>query len=152
MSFEQLGRDIIDANLYMVLATADATGVPWSSPVYFANSGYAEFFWVSVPDRTHSHNIAVRPAVSIVIFDSHAPIGTGQAVYLSAVAEQAGPADVERGIEVFSRRSLGHGGYAWTCDDVQGDAGLRLYRAVADQHWMLAKDGGPDRRTAVALG
>ena len=37
-------RGIIDANLYLVLATADVTGRPWSSPVYFAHSGYAELF------------------------------------------------------------------------------------------------------------
>jgi hypothetical protein len=30
----QAVRDIIEANRYLVLATADATGRPWSSPVY----------------------------------------------------------------------------------------------------------------------
>jgi len=28
---------MIDANLYLVLATADGTGRPWRSPVYFAH-------------------------------------------------------------------------------------------------------------------
>ncbi len=36
-------RDIIEASRYLVLATADAAGRPWSSPVYFAHVGYAEF-------------------------------------------------------------------------------------------------------------
>lgn len=37
---ELTARAIIDANLYMVLATADGTGPPWSSPVYVqADSG-----------------------------------------------------------------------------------------------------------------
>src|SRR6266508_544280 len=83
-----VARRIVDANLYMVLATADATGRPWASPVYFANSGYDEFFWVSSPDATHSRNIAARPQVGIVVFDSQVPIGTGQGVYMAAVAEQ----------------------------------------------------------------
>lgn len=152
MTTPQRGREIVDANLYLVLATADGAGVPWSTPVYFAHSGYAEFFWVSSPERTHSRNIAARPTVGAVVFDSRAPISTGQAVYLSAVAEQVGPDDVERGIDVFSRRSLQHGGVEWTRADVEGSADLRLYRAVADGHWMLAKDGGPDRRIAVPLG
>jgi hypothetical protein len=30
-------RAIVDANPYLVLATADGTGRPWSSPVYFAH-------------------------------------------------------------------------------------------------------------------
>jgi len=92
-------RAIIDANLYLVLATADGTGRPWSSPVYFAHDGYAEFLWVSAPEAAHSRNIAARPQIGIVIFDSHAPIGTGQGVYMSAVAEQVGGDDLLRGIE-----------------------------------------------------
>ena len=32
----QTVRDIIEANCYLVLATAGAAGRPWSSPVYFA--------------------------------------------------------------------------------------------------------------------
>ncbi len=139
-------RRIIDANLYMVLATADAAGQPWASPVYFANAGYAEFFWVSSPDATHSRNIAVRPQIGIVVFDSQVPISTGQAVYMTAVAEQPTGAELERGIDVFSRRSLADGGVAWTPDDVQGAAGLRLYRAIASDHSILAKDGQPDHR------
>lgn len=146
-----VAREIIDANQYMVLATADSTGRPWASPVYFANSGYAEFFWVSSPDATHSRNIAVRPQVSIVVFDSQAPIGTGQGVYMPAVAEEVTDAELERGIEVFSRRSLAHGGPAWTLDDVQGAAGIRLYRATAAEHSILAKDGRPDHRVPADI-
>lgn len=141
-----VARSIIDANLYMVLATADETGHPWASPVYFANSGYAEFFWVSSPDARHSRNIAVRPQVSIVVFDSQVPIGTGQGVYMSAAAEQATGPQLEHGIDVFSSRSLAHGGVAWTAEDVQGATGIRLYRATAAEHSILAKDGRPDHR------
>lgn len=146
-------RGIIDAQLYLVLATADSAGRPWSSPVYFAPAGPAEFFWVSAPDVTHSRNIAVRPEVGIVVFDSRAAIGTGQGVYMSAVAELVvAEGEVERGIDVFSRRSLTHGGVAWSAADVRGDTGMRLYRAVADAHWMLAKDGRPDHRVPIELG
>jgi hypothetical protein len=145
-------RRIIDANLYMVLATADAAGRPWASPVYFANSGYQEFFWVSSPEATHSRNIAARPQVGIVVFDSQVPIGTGQGVYMEALAEEvAGAADLERGIEVFSRRSLAHGGVAWTPDDVRPGGGIHLYRATAAGHSILAKDGRPDHRIAAAV-
>jgi hypothetical protein len=142
-----IARRIIDENLYMVLGTADASGRPWATPVYFAPSGYREFFWVSSPEATHSRNIAVRPEIGIVIFDSRTPIGTGQGVYMSAVAEAAGEADLERGIEIFSRRSQEHGGNPWSLDDVRGE--IRLYRALASEHSMLAKDGRPDHRIPV---
>ena len=143
-----VAREIIDANLYMVLATADETGRPWPSPVYFANAGYTEFFWVSSPGVTHSSNIARCPDVGIVIFDSRAPISTGQAVYMTAIAEAVEPAATERGIDVFSRRSLAHGGRAWTTADLdtEAESAMRLYRATATAHWILAQDGRPDHR------
>ncbi len=147
----QTVRDIIEANRYLVLATADATGRPWSSPVYFAHIGCTEFFWVSSPAATHSRNIAVRPEVSMVIFDSQAAIGTGQGVYMSAVAELLGEDETGPGIEAFSRRSVAHGGAEWTAGDVRPGAGLRLYRATAVAHSILAKDGQPDHRVPVRL-
>ncbi|WP_210586193.1 pyridoxamine 5'-phosphate oxidase family protein [Streptomyces sp. GESEQ-35] len=146
-----LARRIIDANRYLVLSTADATGRPWGSPVYFAHIDSTEFFWVSSPDVTHSRNIAVRPEVGIVVFDSQVEIGTGQGVYLPAVAELVDGAASARGIEAFSRRSVAHGGREWTGEDVRPGGGIRLYRATADSHWMLAKDGRPDHRIPVDL-
>ena len=82
------GREIVDANLYMVLGTADAQRRPWATPVYFAPVEYREFPWVSRPGATHSRNIEARSEISIVIFDSTVPINTGRAVYVSATAAQ----------------------------------------------------------------
>ena len=82
-----MARAIIDSNLYLTLGTADENGRPWVSPVYYAPEGYTEFYWVSSPEATHSRNIAARPEVAIVVFDSRTPIGSGQGVYVSAIAE-----------------------------------------------------------------
>jgi Pyridoxamine 5'-phosphate oxidase len=144
-------REIVDANQYLVLGTADTTGRPWTTPVYFAHRDYREFFWVSAPDRTHSHNLAVRPAVAVVIFDSRAPINTGQAVYMAAIAKPVSQTDMALGIDIFSARCLTHGGRAFTVAELTGQADLRLYRAVAEHHWILAKDGKPDHRIPVDL-
>jgi nitroimidazol reductase NimA-like FMN-containing flavoprotein (pyridoxamine 5'-phosphate oxidase superfamily) len=143
-------REIIDASLYMVLGTADENGRPWVSPVYFASRGYTDFYWVSLPDAQHSRNLAGRPEVSIVVFDSSVPIGTGQGVYMSARAEEQDGDELERGIEVFARRTEEHGGRSWSADDVRTPAPHRLYRSSVDQHWLLDKEARPgDRRTAV---
>jgi uncharacterized protein YhbP (UPF0306 family) len=144
-----VARAIIDSNLYMVLGTADENGRPWVSPVYFAPADYVEFYWVSAPERRHSQNIAARPEVAIVVFDSQVPISTGQGVYMAAVAEQVTADALERGIDVFSRRSLEHGGRAWVPNDVQPPALIRLYRATASEHWVLDPDERPDQRTRV---
>jgi nitroimidazol reductase NimA-like FMN-containing flavoprotein (pyridoxamine 5'-phosphate oxidase superfamily) len=143
-----LGRAIIDANLYLVLGTADAEGRPWVSPVYFAHAGFDQFFWVSKPEAQHSRNLAQRPEISVVIFDSQVPISTGRAVYMSASAEELTGSERELAMDVFSRRSLQHGGHRWTVDDVQPPAQLRPYRAVASTHYVLDAN---DRRMPVSL-
>jgi hypothetical protein len=142
-----LARAIIDANLYMVLGTADSSGTPWVSPVYYAPSGYRELFWISAPDARHSQNIIARREVSIVVFDSSVPIDTGQGVYMTAVAEHIDGDEVTDGIELFSRRSLAHGGRPFTTDDVQAPATHRLYRATVLEHYAL--EPGTDRRIPV---
>jgi nitroimidazol reductase NimA-like FMN-containing flavoprotein (pyridoxamine 5'-phosphate oxidase superfamily) len=146
-----IARAIIDANIYMVLGTADETGSPWVSPVYYATAGYKEFYWVSSPDALHSRNIAARPEITIVIFNSQAPIGTGQAVYMSAVAEQLAGSDLEKGVDIFSRSSLKHGGREWKPEDVQAPRLYRLYRATASKQWILNPAASPDQRILVTL-
>jgi Pyridoxamine 5'-phosphate oxidase len=130
-------RRVIDANLYMTLGTADAVGSPWATPVYFAHADYREFVWVSKPGAQHSRNIAERPQVGIVVFDSHAPIGTGGGVYMAAIAEELLGDDRDRSIEVFSARSVEHGGEPFGLADVEAPAALRIYRATASEHWVL---------------
>ncbi|WP_371808308.1 pyridoxamine 5'-phosphate oxidase family protein [Agromyces sp. Marseille-P2726] len=38
-------RHVIEANEYLTLATADATGRPWATPVWFAERDLREFVW-----------------------------------------------------------------------------------------------------------
>ena len=59
-----IARAIVDSHRYMTIASSDATGRPWASPVYYAAAEYTEFFWVSSPEVTHSRNIAARPAAA----------------------------------------------------------------------------------------
>ena len=37
-----LAREIIDANQYLTLATADGDGRPWAAPVWYAHQGLHE--------------------------------------------------------------------------------------------------------------
>ena len=97
-------RAIIDANAYMTLATADAQGRPWASPVWFAHSDHRELYWISRPDARHSRNLAARRAVAIVIFDSSVPIGAARAVYVEGEAAELTGGERDAAIEVYSRR------------------------------------------------
>jgi nitroimidazol reductase NimA-like FMN-containing flavoprotein (pyridoxamine 5'-phosphate oxidase superfamily) len=139
-------RAVIDSNSYMTLGTADESGRPWVSPVWFAHSGYREFFWVSSPDGRHSRNLESRPEVSIVIFDSRVAPGDAEAVYVSASAEELAGEELDAGIEIFSRKSQSDGLPAWSREDVVEPARLRLYRAAASEHFAL---GAGDERIPV---
>jgi nitroimidazol reductase NimA-like FMN-containing flavoprotein (pyridoxamine 5'-phosphate oxidase superfamily) len=145
---EAVAREIVDANRYMTLATADETGLPWASPVWYAHSDYRNFFWVSKPEARHSRNLSARPELAIVIFDSHEP-GTGRSFYMAAEAELLEGEELERGIEIFSSRSEAQGLPRWGPEDVRPPARHRLYRATAGDQFVL--DAG-DQRIPVKAG
>lgn len=150
MTNDDLARDILDTVRYVVLATADADGVPWSSPVWYAHEEYGEIFWVSHPGARHSHNIEARPGIAMVVFDSTVPPGTGQAVYMTATAAQVtDDAEIDRGLAVFNRTSLREGDTEFGRASVTGDARLRLYRAAVHEHSILDPDSPYDVRTTV---
>ena len=121
------GRAIVDANLYMVLGTADADGRPWATPVYFAHSGYREFLWVSKPE---------------------ARSGGADGEWRAATAHEVGAEGRPEALEIYTRRSLSHGGREWTAEDVVAPARHRLYRATAVDRYVLDEY---DERVAVEL-
>jgi Pyridoxamine 5'-phosphate oxidase len=126
-------RHVIDTNLYLTLGTTESDQRPRLSPVYFTHVNYHDFYWVSSPAAHHSKNIAVRPDIALVIFDSTAPIGYGQAVYVSAQASVVGDDELPQGCaEAFAR--VGPGAKRFAPRDLSGDAVLRLYRARATSH------------------
>jgi len=130
-------RAIVDANRYMTLATADAEGRPWASPVWFATHDNRQFLWVSRPEARHSLNIASRPEVAMVIFDSHVLPGLGVAVYMSARAEQLDGNEAVRALEIFSTEAVAQGLPAWSVDQIAPDARHRIYCAWANEHYLL---------------
>jgi len=155
------GRAIIDAANYVVLGTADASGRPWASPVYFAADRYAAFYWISSPDVTHSRNLAVRPELSLVVFDSQVAPGEGEAVYMSATAALLdGEDDVRYGLTVYPG-ATGPGVRQFAVEDVSPPSPYRLYRATVVEHSMLCprETGQPcvehgfryDHRTTIVL-
>lgn len=145
-----IARAIIDANRYLTLATADETGRPWASPVFYAAADYTDFYWVSAPEATHSLNLARRPQLSIVIFDSGVAAGAGQAVYMSATAGPVAAGDLDRGLAIYPGPPE-RGGGGLTRDELQSPAAYRLYRATVSEHSILCpRDWGPCARHGLA--
>ncbi|HEY1641171.1 MAG TPA: pyridoxamine 5'-phosphate oxidase family protein [Streptosporangiaceae bacterium] len=124
---DALARRVIDAQQYMTLGTSDAGGRPRLSPVYYTTARYTDFYWVSSPQARHSRNLAERPGVEIVIFDSAARVGAGEAVYLAATARMVGDDELEVACSEAFRTAGGARGFGPA--ELRGDAPLRLYVA-----------------------
>jgi len=131
---EEVARSIIDANRFMAVGTADASGTPWVSPVWYAPRSYREYLWVSRPGARHSRNLAERPQVAITIYDSHRP-GSWSAVYMAAVAQELD--DVDDALEAFNRTSEAQGLRAWSRAEVVPPGEFRLYCATASEQFVL---------------
>jgi nitroimidazol reductase NimA-like FMN-containing flavoprotein (pyridoxamine 5'-phosphate oxidase superfamily) len=135
-------RRVLAANAYMTLATVDADGRPWATPVWFATRDLRDFVWVSRPGARHSRNIAAASTVGIVVFDSAVPVGGGSAVYVEAVAEEVGPDDRTDVLTAFNERAHEQGIDTWDERKVVGASQFRLYRARATKLYVLDEHDG----------
>jgi len=143
---ETHAREIVAANRYMVLSTADADGRPWVSPVWFATEDAIEFLWISKPGARHSRNVAARAEVAIVIFDSSVAPDDAQALYIAARAEELAGGERDRCVEIYSAGSVAQGLAEFTPEDVGERGRWRMYRAIATERSVL---GPGDERLPV---
>jgi nitroimidazol reductase NimA-like FMN-containing flavoprotein (pyridoxamine 5'-phosphate oxidase superfamily) len=153
-------RALLDENRYLTLGTADADGRPWTTPVYFRAAGLRDFFWVSLADAEHSRHLGIRPQVSLVVFDSTVPPYHGRAVYAAGSAAEVVQGELDAALRVYpgsTNREIP----PLTAVDVSAPSPYRIYRATAEQLWVLCprEPGAPcplhglagDHRTAVPV-
>lgn len=120
-------RALIDRNLHMTLATADAVGTPWVSPVLYVPDDEYDLYWVSDEEARHSENIRINPVVAITIFETQ-PVA---AVYIAADAREINdPDEARRAIRVLERRSQPEKWVTQELADVIGNGPWRIYRAT----------------------
>lgn len=131
---------LLGQSRYLVLATADREGRPWATPVFFAARGEDRLSWVSSPDSRHSRNLAERPDAAITVFDSHAPVGGAEALYLEV---SAGPAD-DPGEVLAALNARLPAGKKLTGDDLAPSGTLVAYSADVREHFVLIR--GADTR------
>jgi hypothetical protein len=129
-------RELLDANRYLTISTVDADGAPWASPVYFAAADEREFYWVSAIDARHSRNLAARPQVSIVVFDSSVLPYHGRALYATGTARELAGADLDRGLAVYPGPSARDAVPVDRADVTEPEV-YRLYGMTATDVWVL---------------
>lgn len=129
-------RTLISANAYLTLGTTDDDGSPWTCPVYFAPADDHTFVWVSETGARHSRNLAERPRVSLVVFDSTVRPYHGRAFYAVGEARELAGEALDRALASYPRRD-GDGAGEVTREDVSGSSPYRMYAVVASARWVL---------------
>jgi uncharacterized protein YhbP (UPF0306 family) len=150
-------KEIIKNNIYMTIATASTDGKPWISPVFFAYDQQYNLFWVSNKDAQHSQLIRQNPQVAIVIFDSKAPEGEGDGVYIEAdVSELADLEEVRSAMALYGLRVTKDEFKIKRTTEVTAQGLSRIYKAVPKAISKLAEgeyNNGQyvDRRVIISL-
>ena len=101
---------------YMTLATVCADGSPWNTPVAPTYNEELTFRWGSNEHSVHSQNVRREKRVFVVIYDSTAPEGVGEGVYMQGTAEEL--------------------------DEYEGV--LRMYRFHPEQIWINDEEDNED--------
>jgi uncharacterized protein YhbP (UPF0306 family) len=126
---------------YLVLGTVDPTGNPWVTPVFYAADGEHRVLWVSSPDSRHSRNIAACPTVAVTVFDTGAPVGKAEALYLEAAASPIGEHAHPVAVELLNARLPAD--QQLCLHEVGPDGPLRLYQVNVTRHYLLIRGGDP---------
>ena len=135
MDFNARVKEIIAKNIYLTMATSDAAGNPWVSPVYCAYDDHYNFYWTSKPDAQHSKNIKERNGkMTFVVFDSSVHEGTGEGVYFEGTAyELTDEKEVDIASQLcYSRKDKP----AKSADNFLGASPRRMYKATPTRAWM----------------
>ena len=135
--------------VHLVLATADADGKPWISPVFFARDDHNNLYWVSDRNSRHSRNIRQRAEVAVVIF-GRLPSGEIEALYIDASAKElVDPNEIELGMKVLQKRQQARRFTVYEVTDVTGEACWRMYKTIPKS--MSKRADGVDKRTGQAI-
>src|SRR3954451_17767822 len=84
---QERARTLLERNALMTLATADAAGRPWVTPLFYALDDDHRLYWTSDVEARHSANVRETGAASLVVHDA---VGDGRtdSVYADARAAQ----------------------------------------------------------------
>lgn len=127
-------REIVEKIIYITIATSSKDGQPWNSPVYSAYDEKYNFFWASDQNGQHSGNIEEDNRVFLVVYDSTAPEGTGEGVYIQAKAYKlTDKEEIDHALKHLAGRK---GKEPKSADEFLGDYPRRVYKAVPEKVWM----------------
>ena len=123
--------EILSTVLYATVATATPDGTPWNSPVAGFWDDEYNLYWFSDKNSVHSQNIRANENIFVVVYDSTMKEGTGEGVYIQAIAYEVTDPD-----EIRQVVGLQTGNMRCSYEQVSGDAHHRFYKAIPQKVWM----------------
>jgi len=130
-NYNQRAKEILSKIQYATIATVTPDGKPWNSPVAHEIDENYVIYWFSDKENQHSKNVRANPYAFIVIYDSTAPEGTGEGVYIEADVEELNNAD-----EINKVRNAKKGKVVDDANEFLGNAIRRCYKATPKRMWM----------------
>lgn len=131
MNSIEIARYLIEHTDHMTVATADISGKPWVSPVFFSFDSQYNFYWVSSRKSLHSQNIRIRPEIAIVISGPVPPNNGLDGVYIDARAiELESESEIRNGIQALAKRPQPTKFTTRSSEDVTDEAVWRMYKAT----------------------
>lgn len=138
MNSSEIANYIIRNNNLMTVATANAEGKPWVSPLSYTVDDNQNLYWVSHKDALHSENIRNRPEIAIVIVGIN-PQDKRDGVYLDATAsELTNTTEVPAIIALINNREKDSKYTIESVEDVTGNSAWRIYKATPHSAWKRA--------------
>ena len=133
--YNKRAKEIVEKIQYITIASVSKDGSPLNTPVFSAYDKDFNFYWGSHKDSHHSKNIRDTGRVSLVIYDSTVRAGTGEGMYIKAKAVEL----TDAGEIVYAHNLIQTRRYPvpyWKLEQVQGNAPIRLYKAIPEETWM----------------
>ena len=127
--------EILNKILYITIASVSQENKPWNTPVYSAFDSELNFYWFSDKNSQHSQNVRASKEAFLVIYDSTAPEGTGEGVYIQVSVEELNDeTKVLHALKVMDERvgKAKERNFA----DYSGNAVLHVYKATPQKIWM----------------
>ena len=142
MDNQAIVKQLLSDIEYATVATVDALGNPWNTPVYVTSDQAYNFYWSSHPDSVHSQNIQTNGKVFIVVYNSKAHEGDGQGVYYEATARVVTDrAEIDTALGLLGTR---RGRPFRHAEKFIDDGPQRIYKAVPTRCWLNDADQDAD--------
>lgn len=131
MNYEDKAKNILSKIRYATIGTVTPDGKPWNSPVAHEIDSIYNIYWFSDKENQHSINVRENPHAFIVIYDSTAPEGEGEGVYIEADVQELNDAD-----EINRIRNAKKQAVVDDANEFLGNAVRRCYKATPKRMWM----------------